>query len=241
MRSRLFFVVAAAVMSFAGQSHAQSSGDNLAGGLVAGDYLRLSGGAAMTVNPQGSLQDWSRGKNVNFSWENWQNGGSGVGRLGLALSVSYSMLPLDEKKFLSDFTPISGGTATSAKASDAGLIEVNTTLRFRIPAPLVMPTINLGVGFLNWRPAGIDYTSTTGSGRAKQQTRSGGALSIGGGLERNIFDRYGLFAEAMYSYGFTSLGQGSVTPGGVCSTNSCDALKNTSIAVVRGGLSVRIR
>jgi hypothetical protein len=65
-------------------------------------------------------------------------------------------------------------------------------------------------------------------------------LTIGAGLERRIADRYGLFAEAVYAYGFTSIGQGSAAPGGVCGTNSCDVLKNTSIATLRGGVSVRV-
>jgi hypothetical protein len=240
MRSRLFFGVCAALMAVSRLAVAQS--DRLAAGLVPGDYVRASAGVAVPINPQGSLRDWSRGTTANLAWENWQTGGSsGVGRLGVAINVSYSLLPLDEANFVSDFIPIQGGKATSASASRAGIFELATNFRFRIPAPLLMPTINLGIGFLNWRPSTIDYSGPTGSGTAKQRSRNGGELSIGGGLERHIVDRYGLFAEAMYSYGFTSLGQGSVTPGGVCSATSCDALKNTSVAVIRGGLSVRIR
>jgi hypothetical protein len=240
MRSRLLFVAGAMALIFTHVAAAQSD-DPLAAGLTAGDYLRFSGGVAAPINPQGSLKDWKRGTSANLGWENWQNGGNGVGRLGIAINLAYSLLPLDEKQFLSDFTPIQGGAATSASASSAGLIELTSTFRFRIPAPLVTPTINVGFGFMNWRPSTIDYKSATGSGIAKQQHRSGGELSIGGGLERHIVDRYALFVEAMYAYGFTSLGQGSATPGGVCGTGSCDALKNTSIATIRGGLSVRVR
>ena len=94
---------------------------------------------------------------------------------------------------------------------------------------------------MNWAPATINYTSATGSGTAKQRHRSGAELTIGAGLERHIVDRYGIFAEAAYAYGFTSIGQGAATPGGVCATSSCDILKNTSIATLRGGLSVRVR
>ena len=84
-------------------------------------------------------------------------------------------------------------------------------------------------------------TTPIGIGSAKQRHRSGAELTIGGGLERHIVDRYGLFAEAEYAYGFTSIGQGAATPGGLCATSSCDILKNTSIATLRGGLSVRVR
>jgi hypothetical protein len=220
---------------------AQAQGTDLAGGLRAGDYLRISGGVATPVNPQGSLKDWEQGTSFSLQWENWQNGGTGVGRLGIAIMLNYSMLALDEAQFLSEFVPIQGARPTSASASSAGVFELATNLRFRIPSPLLMPTINVGVGFMNWAPASINYNSPTGPGTAKQRHRSGAELTIGGGLERNIFDRYGLFAEATYAYGFTSIGQGAATPGGVCATSSCDILKNTSIATLRGGLSVRIR
>jgi hypothetical protein len=240
MRSRQLLAVGPALVMMAHLAHAQ--GTDLAGGLRAGDYLRLSAGASVPVNPQGSLKDWSSGTVFNVGWENWQSGGStGVGRLGVALNLSYSVLPLDEKQFLSDFTPISGVRPTSATASSAGVFELATNLRFRIPTPFIMPTINLGIGFMNWRPATIDFDGPTGHGQAKQRHRSGAELTIGGGLERNIFDRYGLFGEAAYAYGFTSIGQGAATPGGLCATGNCDILKNTSIATFRGGLSVRIR
>jgi hypothetical protein len=238
MRSRLL-LAAGAQLVLSSLALAQSS--DLAAGLRAGDYLRLSGGVTTPVNPQGSLKDWSQGTAINVGWENWQNGGTGVGRLGIAINASYSFLPLDEKQFLSEFIPITGARPTSATASDAGVLEIATTLRFRIPSPLIMPTINVGIGFMNWRPADIQYNSSTGGGTAKQRHRSGPELTIGGGLERNIVDRYGLFAEAQYAYGFTSIGQGGATPGGLCATSSCDILKNTSITTLRGGLSVRIR
>jgi len=240
MRSRPFLVVGAALVSFSHIARAQS-GDRLAGGLRAGDYVRISGGVTTPVNPQGSLKDWSTGTGLNVGWENWQQGGTGVGRLGISINLSYTLLPLDESQFLSDFTPIQGAKPTSAHASDAGILELATNLRLRIPSPLIIPTINFGVGFMNWMPATIDYNSPTGAGSAKQRHRSGAELTIGGGVERHLVDRYGVFAEAVYAYGFTSIGQGSAAPGGVCGTNSCDVLKNTSIATLRGGVSVRVR
>lgn len=241
MRSRLLFAVGTTLVSLARVAHAQGD-DRMAAGLTAGDYLRLSGGVTKPVNAQGSLNDWSRGSAINLGWENWQNGGTGVGRLGIAINLGYSLLPLNERQFLTDFTPIQGGTATSATASSAGLLEVATNFRFRIPAPILMPTINVGVGFMNWRPSTISYINASGTGSAKQRHRSGAELTIGGGLERHIVDRFGLFAEAVYAYGFTSIGsQSSATPGGVCATNTCDVLKNTSVATLRGGLSVRVR
>ena len=238
MRSRLLLAVGVPLML---SSRARAQGSDLAAGLRAGDYVRVSGGVTTPVNAQGSLKDWSQGTAINVAWENWQNGGTGVGRLGIALSASYSFLPLDEKQFLSEFIPITGARPTSATASQAGVLEIATNFRFRIPSPLIMPTIDVGVGYMNWRPADIQYTSVTGGGTAKQRHRSGPELTIGGGLERHIVDRYGLFAEAHYAYGFTSIGQGGATPGGLCATSSCDILKNTSVVTARGGLSVRIR
>jgi hypothetical protein len=239
MRSRLLLAVGPALVVLTRLVQAQ--GSDLAGGLRAGDYVRISGGVSIPVNAQGSLKDWTRGTALNLGWENWQNGGTGVGRVGIAINLSYSMLPLDQEQFLSEFVPISGPRPTSATSSNAGVLELATNFRFRIPSPLVMPTINVGVGFMNWAPAAINYTTPTGSGSAKQRHRSGAELTIGGGLERHIVDRYGLFAEAEYAYGFTSIGQGTAAPGGLCATSSCDILKNTSIATLRGGLSVRVR
>jgi hypothetical protein len=241
MRSRPLLGACAALISLSHIGRTQSS-DRLAAGLQAGDYVRISGGVSTPVNPQGSLRDWSTGTGLNVGWENWQNGGTGVGRLGVSVNLSYTLLPLDDSQFVSDFIPITGPRATSAHASDAGILEIATNLRFRIPSPLVMPTINFGLGFMNWMPATIDYSTAAGTtGSAKQRHRSGAELTIGGGVERHLVDRYGLFAEAVYAYGFTSIGQGSAAPGGLCGTQACDVLKNTSIATLRGGLSVRVR
>ena len=151
MRSRLLLAVGSALVVLT--RLAQAQGSDLAGGLRAGDYVRISGGVSIPVNPQGSLKDWSSGTALNLGWENWQNGGTGVGRVGIAINLSYSMLPLDESQFLSEFTPISGPRPTSATASNAGVFELATNFRFRIPSPLIMPTINVGLGFMNWAPA----------------------------------------------------------------------------------------
>ena len=159
MRSRLLLAAGPALLLIT--RLAQAQGSDLAAGLRAGDYLRLSGGVAIPVNPQGSLKDWGQGASFNVGWENWQNGGTGVGRLGLSINLGYSMFPLDETQFLSEFVPITGARPTSASASSAGILELATNFRFRIPSPLIMPTINVGVGFMNWAPSSIDYTSPT--------------------------------------------------------------------------------
>jgi len=86
MRSRQLLAVGPALVMMAHLAHAQ--GTDLAGGLRAGDYLRLSAGASVPVNPQGSLKDWSSGTAFNLGWENWQSGGTGVGRLGVAINLS---------------------------------------------------------------------------------------------------------------------------------------------------------
>jgi hypothetical protein len=241
MRSRLLLVVTAALATLARVGHAQS--DRLSGGLTAGDYVRVSAGVMAPVNPQGGFRDWKSGSAFNVSWENWQPGDNGLGRLGISLGLGYAALPLDETKFLADFTPLSGNKATKVSSSNGSLFELNTGLHVRIPAPLLVPTIRFGLGYIGWRPARISYTETTGAtGTTKQQTRNGAEVSIGGGLERDFAERFGIFGEADYVYGFTSLGQSAATPGGICAGGSgCDVLKNTSVTTIRGGVSVKIR
>ena len=102
-----------------------------------------------------------------------------------------------------------------------------------------MPTLQLGFGVFNYQPGSIDYQTALGSGTTAQAHRTGGAISIGGGLDKMVYDRFGIFADAVYTYAFTSVGgQAIESASGVCS--SCDAFKNTSTGVVRGGLRVRL-
>ena len=240
MRSRLLLVVAAALATHAHMGRAQS--DRFSGGLTSGDYVRVSAGVTTPLNPQGGFRDWKSGTGFNVAWENWQPGDNGVGRLGISLGVGYSALPLDEQKFLSDFTPLSGKQVASASGSNGSLFEVNTGIHVRIPAPVLIPTVRFGLGYIGWRPAKVSYTEVGGAtGTTKQQTRNGAEVSIGGGLERDFAQRVGIFGEADYVYGFTSLGQSSAVPGGICASNGCDVLKNTSVATFRGGVSVKIK
>jgi hypothetical protein len=120
------------------------------------------------------------------------------------------------------------------------LFLVSTSLRVRIPAEYVVPSITLGLGFLNYRPSSVTYLSASGNGSAKQQSRSGGEISISGALDRQIVGRFAIYGEAHYLYGFTSLGRFAATPGGNCAANGCDVLKNTPMATLRGGLRVRL-
>ena len=66
MRSRLLLAVGLALVALTRLAHAQ--GTDLAGGLRAGDYVRISGGASIPVNPQGSLRDWSSGTDRHFGF-----------------------------------------------------------------------------------------------------------------------------------------------------------------------------
>jgi hypothetical protein len=75
---------------------------------------------------------------------------------------------------------------------------------------------------------------------AKQQNRSGGALSFSGGLDKHIYDRFAVFADATYTYGYTSFGGGLAGSGSACLQADCDLLKNTQLGVIRGGLRVRV-
>jgi hypothetical protein len=241
MRSRLLISAIVACVALAGAARAQDGSDRFAGGLVAGDYLRLGGGISRPINAQGSLSEWSQGPTFSAGWENWQAGGTGVGRIGFGLNAGLSLLPLNEKQFVADFTPTTGGNTNGATAGHARIIEITSNLRIRIPAPLVMPAVNIAFGFINWAPGDITYTSTNGvGGKVKQGHRSGAELALGGSLDRQIYDRFAAYVEAMYVYGYTSYGQGFETPGGTCARSGCDALKNTTFGTLRGGLRVNM-
>jgi len=209
--------------------------------LIAGDYLRVSAGVATPVNAQGSLRDWRSGTSIAIAYENWQPSGGGASNVGFGIAAAYEILPLKSEAFLTDFTPTTGGVATSATASHAGILEINSTIRYRFPTPLVTPALTFGLGFLNWAPGKISYTTSTGeTGTAKQQHRSGFAVQGGASIDRQVYDRFAIFGEAAYVYGFTSFGRGFVSPGSTCASNGCDVLKNTSLGTIRGGLRVRM-
>jgi len=206
-------------------------------GMQPGDYLRFGVGSTIPVNPQGSLRDWKAGPAFNLAYENWQAGGNGIGRVGFGLGVAYSRLPLKQDQFANDFTPTTG-TVTEA-SGHAGILEITSNLRIRLPAPLVMPAITIGLGFINWSPGDITYVSTTGvTGKAKQSSRSGAEIALGASIDREIYDRFAAYVEAAYVYGYTSYGAGFGTPTSIC--QSCDPLKNTTVATLRGGLRVRM-
>jgi len=236
--STLVFAAVAALV-LVPRAQAQGGGD---GGFLSGDYLRLSGGVVSPVAPKGNLRDWGSGPGFNLTWENWGSGSAGTDITGFGFGVGYTMLPLKSDFFIHNFTPtqVTGQTAT-ATASHAGVLEIMTNLRIRVPSSFIMPYVNLNLGFMSWRPGTIHYTTTTGaSADAKQQSRSGAEFGIGAGVDKQLFDRYALFAEAMYTYGFTNVGQGLATPTGTCAANGCDVLKNTTLGTIRGGLRVRI-
>jgi hypothetical protein len=239
MRSRLL-VALLVLLGVTRAGYAQDAGGASTEPIQPGDYLRLSGGIATPVSAKGSLRDWKSGAGFGVAWESWQAGQSGVGRVGFALTAIYNLLPLDEARFVSEFTPSSGGTTTSATASRAGILEVTTNVKIRIPAPLVVPMVNVGLGLIDWHPGTIHYQSTTGSGTARQQHRTGLEFSIGGGIDRTIVDRFALFGEAAYVFGYTSYGGGFTSPGGVCTAGGCDVLRNTTIVTARAGLRARI-
>jgi hypothetical protein len=243
MRSRLLVssLVAIAAIVMVTPTVGAQSGDPLADGLTSGDYLRISGGVMSPVHPQGGLKDWDRGKTIALAWEGWQSGSTGVGRVGFGVTADFSRLPLNQAQFVSEFTPASGGTTTAATAGSATAFSIGTNLRFRIPAPFIMPSLEFGFGYIDFNPSTVHYTATTGTGDVTQRHRRGAALSLGGGLDKQIVDKFAIFGEALYTYGFTSLGYGFATPGGTCATNSgCDVLKNTTLGVIRGGLRVQM-
>lgn len=248
MRLRPFVNVAlagAAAMALALPARAQDETQNarMADGLIAGDYIRVHGGVASPVNAQGSLRNWNNGSTFGLEWENWQSSSGGVGIVGFGIGADYSTLPLNGTDFRTRFKSADGETISQVAGSNAHILQIGLTTRFRIPSPFAMPSIGIGFGFLDWRPGVIHYATAQNPGTSvevAQQHRSGASLAISGALDKRIYDRFAAFGEASYVYGFTGYGSGLATPTGVCSNNGCDVLKNTSIGVVRGGLRVRV-
>jgi hypothetical protein len=238
MRSQSLALIA--LLGLAASAYAQEVTDRFADGLIPGAYLRVGAGTMAPVNAQGSLRDWKPGNGASVAWESWDAGQTGVSRLGFAISAAYSTLSLDSDRFLTEFTSPLGGSVNSVSGRSAGVLEVTTNLIFRVPAPYIMPHVTLGLGFIDWRPGEIRYTGTAGNGTTKQQHRSGGEVAIGGGLDKHIYDRYAVFGEATYVYGYTRFGGGYGTPTGVCATSGCDALNNTTVTTLRGGLRIRM-
>lgn len=208
--------------------------------MVAGGYVRVSGGVATPVNAGGSLKEWKTGSTFNVMWENWENTDRGTLSLfGFGLYADLSLLPFDEDQFIKDFTGGPNGTVLSATAGNARVIQFGVNTRFRIPAPYFTPSISIGFGFLDWHPGTIDYVAVGGSGTAKQQNRQGGVLTLIGGIDKHIYDRVSIFGEAAYAYGYTSFGQGLGATGSACIAANCDLLRNTPFGTIRGGLKVR--
>lgn len=231
-------VLVGTTIVFPARARAQAT-DPLADGLIPGDYIRVGASMVTPVNPQGSLKDWKRGAGLGFMWENWDTGRNGVGRVGYGLMLDYSLLPFDDQQFLSDFVSPTG-RAITASAKKAGIFQAGVNIRIRIPSPFIMPSISVGLGFLDWHPGEITYTTAVGTNNAKQQHRSGGSVSIGGGLDKQIYDRFAIFGEAIYTYGYTSFGSGLAGSGSTCLTEGCDLLKNTPLGTLRGGLRVHV-
>ena len=194
------------------------------------------------MNAQGSLRDWDRGTVYGLVWENWQSGAGGVGRVGYGIGVNYGLLPLDEQQFLSEFLTPQGTRATSASASNASVLEIETNLRFRIPSPFIMPSFSLGLGYSTIVRRRSLIRRTARRHRPPSNVAMAENSRFGGELDKRIVDRVAIYGEATYTYGFTGLGQGIARPGGTCatSTSGCDPLKNTSLGMVRGGLRVHI-
>ena len=98
----LVLVVTAATSPVA--AHAQASTDPFADGLVPGDYLRVGASSVTPIGGGGSLRDWRRGVGFGFLYENWDQGNTGVGRVGYGFMLDYSLLPFNADHFVSEFT-----------------------------------------------------------------------------------------------------------------------------------------
>lgn len=243
MRPRLSLIAAAvaAFVAFTSASAQEPTSDRWADALTPGNYVRLGYGVVNPISPEGSLRDWNRGAGISVGFENWAVGGqSGVSRLGFGIEAGYSLFPFNEQQFLVDFPTSPNGQPLSAKGNKAAIFQVALTTRLRIPMMYIMPNIGLGLGFLDWRPGKINYSATAGAGTVTQQHRSGAALTLSGGFDKHVVDRFALFADASYTYAYTSFGGSLAASGSSCLVSNCDLLKNTQLGTVRGGLRVRV-
>jgi hypothetical protein len=241
MRSRAFVTIAVLLsISAWAPAKAQDATDRNADGLTAGDYVRLGFASVNPINPKGAIRDWRAGQGITLGYENWDFGSRGVSRIGFGLEGSYSLFPFDDARFIADFVNGPNGRLLTATASKSSIIQFGVTTRLRIPMPYIMPNIAVGFGFIDWRPGQINYTAVGGNGSAKQQHRSGGSVSISGGFDKHIVDRFAVFADASYAYGYTSFGGGLAGSGSACLQADCDLLKNTQLGSIRGGLRVRV-
>jgi hypothetical protein len=242
MRSRALVLGAAFLTSLSAWAplQAQDTSNRFADGLTAGDYVRAGFGSVNPINPQGAIRDWKHGAGVSLAWENWDLGSGGISRFGFGIEGAYNLFPFNDAQFIADFVNGPNGRLLTATADKASILQLGVTTRMRIPAPYIMPSIAVGFGFIDWRPGQIKYTAVGGNGTAKQQHRSGGAVTFSGGLDKHIVDRFAVFADASYTYGYTSFGSGLAASGSACLQADCDLLKNTQLGVIRGGLRVRV-
>src|SRR5215475_2610163 len=152
MRSRpLALALALSSLVAASVSSAQTPSP-MTDGMVAGGYIRVSGGVVTPVNEGGSLREWNAGSTYNVMWENWENTDRGtLSQFGFGFYGDLSLLPFDQNQFIRDFTNGPNGTVTSARAGRARAFQIGLNTRFRIPAPYFTPSISLGLGFLDWR------------------------------------------------------------------------------------------
>ena len=173
-------------------------------------------------------------------WENWDTGRNGVGRVGFGLMLDYSLLPFDEQQFLSDFVSPTGRSAHGEREEGRHFSgrrehhEFAFRRRSSCRRSASGSASSIGVRARSRTPP------PTATSTAKQQHRSGGSVSIGGGLDKQIYDRFAVFGEAIYTYGYTSFGSGLAGSGSTCLTSGCDLLKNTPLGTLRGGLRVHV-
>jgi hypothetical protein len=204
-----------------------------------GDNVRVIAGRS---TPRSGMHNWEPGLLLGLGWESWDPGRGGAPSLIAAgIAGSYSALPFARSTFIADFEAATGKRVTTASASDATLADLMVTLRVRGPAFLVMPSLVIGVGYYDFRPSTIAFQATDTSGSARSRGKNGPAANIGIALDGPFIGRTGLFAEAVYAYGWSSdsyLGQSANSR---CSGNVCDTFKSTQTAMLRGGVRVRVR
>lgn len=220
------------------QAGASGAGANVLG---FGDDVRLSATATSFLFAKGLYANYEVGYGGAFNMESW-NGGRGSVKLAAGFGGGVTRMGLDERQFLSTFTPLTGGTATSASGS-AWLYELGATLRVLLPNYIVTPTITSGIGFFDFAPGKVAYKSSTGDGTARPLSGSGPEINAGAALDRAITQRTAIFGEGGLSLGYdsrTGYGGGIITVRS-CSATTCGTLdhqKWVTFGHARGGVRI---
>ena len=178
----------------------------------------------------------------NSRYENWQPGGKRRRSRRLRTWRRISWLPLKRRPVRHGLHagPV-GGRRERVGAREFSRSRRTCASAFRRRSSCRRSTSASGSS--TGAPGKIHYTSTTRHDGTVKQSASRAAPSwrSAASLDRQIYDRFGVYVEAAYVYGYTSYGGGFGTPDEHLQRMACDPLKNTTVATMRGGLRVADR